>query len=118
MVRKAVPIDKARKIPKAVEALNAEWDKLEKIPTWDTSKVQERWKVKEQAKRTNVVTHFGQIMQLCHIKNSELAVEMQKYKGRIVFRGDQVRDENVFMLFSVSKAPLPRTWPERKFSTP
>ena len=27
-------------------------------------------------------------MPLCHIKNSELAAQFQKYKGRVVFRGD------------------------------
>ena len=35
-------------------------------------------------------------MLLCHLKNSELAKEYQKYKGRAVFRGDTVKDENDF----------------------
>ena len=84
------------KIPEAFTAMDKEWNKLEKIPTWDVSKVEERSTVQERAQRTKVVTHFGQIMPLCHIKNSELEAEMQSYKGRIVFRGDQVRDENGF----------------------
>ena len=96
MVHKAVDLKVAKTIPKAVEALDKEWDKLTSIPTWDTSKVRERHEVREQAQKSKVVTHFGQIMQLCHIKNSELSAEMQSYKGRIVFRGDQVRDENGF----------------------
>ena len=32
-------------------------------------------------------------MDLCHLKHAELHQEVQKYKGRVVFRGDQVKDE-------------------------
>ena len=35
-------------------------------------------------------------MDLCHLKHSELAPAFHKYKGRIVFRGDIVKDENDF----------------------
>ena len=31
-------------------------------------------------------------MDLCHLKNSELEPEFQKYKGRVVLRGDIVKD--------------------------
>ena len=33
-------------------------------------------------------------MSLCHEKHSELAPAFRRYKGRVVFRGDQVRDES------------------------
>ena len=32
-------------------------------------------------------------MPLCHVKHSELAEEFHSHKGRVVFRGDNVRDE-------------------------
>ena len=35
-------------------------------------------------------------MALCHLKNAELEEMFQKYKGRIVFRGDGVTDEEGF----------------------
>ena len=35
-------------------------------------------------------------MDLCHEKHSEQAEAMRRYKGRVVFRGDQVRDEDGF----------------------
>ena len=35
-------------------------------------------------------------MDLCHLKNSQLAKEYQSYKGRVVFRGVQVKDETGF----------------------
>ena len=33
------------------------------------------------------------MMDLCHLKNSELKPEYQKYKGRVVFRGDIVKND-------------------------
>ena len=33
-------------------------------------------------------------MDLCHLKNSELEPQFQKYKGRVVFRGDTVKDDS------------------------
>ena len=61
---------------------------------WDTSKVQPRAKVIADAKARGDPVHFGSLMDLCHIKNSQLSKEFWSYKGRIVFRGDTVKDEN------------------------
>ena len=33
-------------------------------------------------------------MDLCHLKNSELEQHVQKYKGRVVLRGDVVKDDS------------------------
>ena len=38
--------------------------------------------------------HFASLMDLCHLKNSELEPQCQKYKGRVVLRGDIVRDDS------------------------
>ena len=38
--------------------------------------------------------HFASLMDLCHLKNSELEPQFQKYKGRIVLRGDIVKDDS------------------------
>ena len=38
--------------------------------------------------------HFASLMDLCHLKNSELEPQYQKYKGRIVLRGDIVKDDS------------------------
>ena len=37
--------------------------------------------------------HFGNLMALCFLKNAELAKKFQLYKGRVVFRGDGVKDQ-------------------------
>ena len=33
-------------------------------------------------------------MDLCHLKNSELEPQFQKYKGRVALRGDIVKDDS------------------------
>ena len=38
--------------------------------------------------------HFASLMDLCHLKNSELEPRYHKYKGRVVLRGDIVKDDS------------------------
>ena len=38
--------------------------------------------------------HFAPLMDTCHLKNSELEPQFQKYKGRVVLRGDIVKDDS------------------------
>ena len=38
--------------------------------------------------------HFASLMDLCHLKNSELEPQFQKYKGRVVLRSDIVKDDS------------------------
>ena len=33
-------------------------------------------------------------MDICHLKNAELVAKHQKYKGRVVLRGDIVKDDS------------------------
>ena len=37
---------------------------------------------------------FASLMDKCHLKNAELEAKHQKYKGRIVLRGDIVKDDS------------------------
>ena len=37
---------------------------------------------------------FASLMDLCHLKNSEFEPQHQKYKGRVVLRGDSVKDDS------------------------
>ena len=37
---------------------------------------------------------FASLMDLCHLKNSEFEHQYQKYKGRVVLRGDIVKDDS------------------------
>ena len=50
----------------------------------------------EEAKKSGKTVHFGTLMDLCFIKHAELKARDPEYKGRCVFRGDQVTDETDF----------------------
>ena len=38
--------------------------------------------------------HFASLLDICHLKNAELEAMYQKYKGRVVLRGDIVKDDS------------------------
>ena len=38
--------------------------------------------------------HFASLMDICHLKNADLEAKNQKYKGRVVLRGDLVKDDS------------------------
>ena len=47
------------------------------------------WRHRE---RDKAKVHFATLVDTCHLKNAELEPQFQKYKGRVVFRGDIVMD--------------------------
>ena len=42
--------------------------------------------------RQGAKVHFASIMDICHLKNAELEAKHENYKGRVVLRGDIVKD--------------------------
>ena len=47
----------------------------------------------KQGRRTQKFI-FASLMDICHLKNAELETKHQKYKGRVVLRGDIVKDDS------------------------
>ena len=88
------PVHNYHQIPEAREAVGKELDKLEKIPAWNVKQVREREYVKRESQRTGIPVHFAELMCLCFLKNAELEKALQKYKGRCVLRGDNIRDKD------------------------
>ena len=84
----------AMKIPAAKAAVDKEWEKLEKISAWNLTKVKSKKKVIDEARMSGATVHFASLMDICHLKNAELEAKHQKYKGRVVFRGDIVKDDS------------------------
>ena len=88
----------------ARKALDADWSKLQnEMKAWDLNSVCERADVIARCKKEKKSCHFGTLMTLCHEKHSELQrpEEKKEYKGRVVLRGDQIRDETgYFAVFS------------------
>ena len=94
LVHTPVPPERVKNTPAAKEALDGEWQKLVNRHSWDVKKVRSNKVLKEEAIRDGKSVHFGSLMGMCHIKHSEKAPEFHKYKGRVVFRGDIVKDEH------------------------
>ena len=93
LVHKFIRMPQAMKISDAKAAVEKEWEKLEKIPAWQLAKVRNKKEVIDEARNMGRNVHFASLMDICHLKNSELEPQFQKYNGRVVFRGDIVKDD-------------------------
>ena len=94
LVHKFIPMPQAVKIPAAKAAVDKECKNLEKIPAWDLTKVRSRKEVIDEARTKGAKVHFASLMDICHLKNAELEAKLQKYKGRVVLRGDIAKDDS------------------------
>ena len=96
LVARLVPAYEVASTPEAKAALDKEWEKLMKKVCWVEDKAREFDEVASEAKRTGEAAHFGRIFEICSLKGSELKPgnPNRKYKGRTVFQGNNVVDEN------------------------
>ena len=67
-----------------------EREELENIPAWQLTNVRNKNEVIAESRSEGRKVHFASLMDLCHLKDSEF----QKYKGRVVLRGDTVTDDS------------------------
>ena len=74
--------------------MDKEWEKLEKIPAWNLTKVRSKSEVIDEARTKGAKVHVASLMDICHLKNAELETKHQKYKGRVALRGDIVKDDS------------------------
>ena len=65
--------------------------KLEKISAWNLTKVRSKKEVIDEARTAGATVHFAPLMDICHLK---MEAKHQKYKGRVVLRGDIVKDDS------------------------
>ena len=84
----------AMKIPAAKAAVDKEWEKLEKISAWNLTQVKSKKQVIDEARTAGATVRFASLMDICHLKNAELDAKHQIYKGRVVLRGDIVKDNS------------------------
>ena len=82
--------------PQAQASLDVEWEKLMKKKAWDMSSVREWEEVSKEAAKRGKKAHVGKIFEICVEKGSELPKgnPLRKFKGRTVFQGNNVKDEN------------------------
>ena len=94
LVHKFIPMPQAMKVPAAKAAVDKAWEKLEKIPAWDITKVRNKSEVIDEARTKGIKVHFASLMDICHLKNAESETKHQKYKGRVALRRDIVKDDS------------------------
>ena len=94
----ARPVTKAERAvnPKARASLDKEWNKLMLQEVWEMDLVRSWKDVSREAQSTGEVTHVGRIFDICVEKNWELPEDdpLRKYKGRVVFEGCNVKDQD------------------------
>ena len=94
LVHKFIPVPQAMKIPAAKAAVDQKWEKLEKNSAWNLTKVRSKKEVIDEARTAGATVHFASLMDICCLKSAELETKHQKYKGRVVLRGDIVKDDS------------------------
>ena len=94
MVHKFYSYALSYKIPVAKAAVDKDWEKLEKISALNLTKVRGKKEVIDEARAKGEKVHFASLMDICHLKNAELEAKRQKYKGRIVNKGNIVKDDS------------------------
>ena len=80
--------------PKAKVAVEHEWKKLMDLKAFDLDAMMDQEDVIKMYEAQNKPVHFGSVRALCHEKHSELQLDDPEYQGRVVFRGDIVRDKD------------------------
>ena len=95
LVARLVPRKEILEKEAAMKSINVEWDKLVAAGCFDLKEAVEWSEVKKNLPKGKTV-HIGSLIELCYQKGSELADDDpgKKYKGRIVFAGDRVKDQN------------------------
>ena len=68
--------------------------KMEQISAWNLTTVRRKKEVIDEARMKGAKVHFASLIDTCHSKNAELETKHQKYKGRVVLRGDIVKDDS------------------------
>ena len=82
--------------PPAQASMKAGWDRLRNKMFWDEDKVREWPDVAREAQRGNYELNFGYLFGICVERNSELPPlhPKRKFKGRVVFQGNRVTNQN------------------------
>ena len=92
-VAKGIPRKFWYGIPRATAATDKKWAMLRATGCWDQDRVAEHSGVSSRCKRQGKSLHTGRIHDICVEKHSELTEEERVYKGRVVFGGHNVRNE-------------------------
>ena len=95
--------------PKALKAIQKESEGLRANQMWDDETACDADKLMRQSKVLSKEIKVAELLILCGIKHAELDVTKQKYKGRIVYRGEKVLTQNGDIVLSTEVSTSPTT---------
>ena len=90
-IHKLLTRDEMRNDPRAIKAIQDEGKGVCEKNVWSDASVMEKSERILLAKQEGKTIYLVEVMPLASIKHWEFP-ERRKYKGRLVFRGDQIRD--------------------------
>ena len=76
------------------------------------SETNQRWSTKQWIRVERF--HFAPLPEICHLENAELEPQFQKYEGRIVLRGDIVKDDSGAYAVFTEGARLRHKWRQQR----
>ena len=109
LVHKPLGRDEIYQNLQAKAALMEEATQMRRLEVWDESQAVEVDQLLQSCEETGQSIHIAETMPICHVKNAELPPEKQKLKGRLVFRGDNCRDEKGIKAIYREAKSLPAT---------
>ena len=116
LVHKFVLIPQAMKIPAAKAAVDKEWENWPKKirrGTWRKSEVRKRWSMKQGRRAQKFILP---LWWTCHLKIAELETKHHKYKGRVVLRGDIVKDDSgSYAIFTEQRSSAYKRNPQKSW---
>eukprot|EP00435_Cladocopium_sp_Y103_P048465 s1082_g14.t1 len=92
---------------KGLKAVQDEADGLRRNNTWDDASVTTLANLRHQSKSSGNSVKVAALHVLCGIKHFEQPYDAWKYKGRIVYRGDQIRNESNELVLYADTATTP-----------
>ena len=107
LVHKFIPMPQTVKIPAAKAAVDKEWENLKKFSAWNLKKVKSKNFLIDEARMSGATVHFASLVDICHLKNAELEAKHQKCRGRVVLRGDIVKnDSGSYAIFTEQRSSV------------
>ena len=94
LVHKFISMPQAIKNSSSKSSSGQGMGKIKKFSAWKRTKVRSKKEVIDEARTSGAKVHFASLMDICHLNNAELEAKHQKYKGRVVLRGDIVKDDS------------------------
>ena len=108
---KPISIKESMKIPED----SAAEEELRNLPTWNLRKVKPKAELVRQPNNDGISAHFASVVNLCHLKQAELAKHLQRKNGTVVLGEATSRTTTDTKECSLNMAHQLRRWQRQDF---